>query len=155
MVGGPHLSADPVQSDPHLCVPSLRAVLQTNRLDQPSAERARPLSELLAELVRIEPFHQACDYLTVGKVLPELLDELHVHVAAPEDEVAERGARQGLVQASVIATFVAKDLGHNDLGYVAATRAAQAADRADYLWVEVSNVDKVVHAVTKPGVTLS
>jgi hypothetical protein len=27
---------------------------------------------------------------------------------------------------------------------------------ADYLWVEVSNMDKVVHAVlTKPGVTLS
>jgi transcriptional regulator with XRE-family HTH domain len=30
LVGGPHLSADPVQSDPQMAIPPLRVALQTN-----------------------------------------------------------------------------------------------------------------------------
>jgi transcriptional regulator with XRE-family HTH domain len=61
LTGAPHLGADPIQSDPHLRIPAIRAVLQTSTFTEPSIEQARPLSELLAELERIEPAHQACD----------------------------------------------------------------------------------------------
>lgn len=88
-----------MQSDPHLPIPAICAVLQTSTLTGPAIEQARPLPDLVAELDRIEPAHQACDYLTVGEVLPDLLDELHVHVATPEDERAHAVALTALVHA--------------------------------------------------------
>jgi transcriptional regulator with XRE-family HTH domain len=131
LTGAPHLGHDPVQSDPHLRIPAIRAVLQTSTLTEPSIERARPLPDLVAELERIEPAHQACDYLEVGEVLPDLMDELHLHVASPEDERAQVVALEALVHACVIATFMSKDLGHNDLGHLAAVRADHAAQMLD------------------------
>ncbi|MGH3389105.1 MAG: helix-turn-helix domain-containing protein [Actinomadura sp.] len=127
LTGAPHLGRDRVQSDPHLRIPAIRAVLQTSTLTEPAIERARPLTELVAERDRIEPARQASDYLTVGEVLPNLLDELHVHVAAPEDERAHAVALKALVDACVIATFMSKNLGYNDLGHLAAVRADHAA----------------------------
>jgi transcriptional regulator with XRE-family HTH domain len=127
LTGGPHLTEDPIQANPHLRIPAIRAVLQTSTLSEPTCERARPLPELLAELNRIEPAHQACDYMTVGKVLPELLDELHLHAAEPADEATHKLALEGLIQACVTATFMAKDLGHHDLAHTAALRADHAA----------------------------
>jgi transcriptional regulator with XRE-family HTH domain len=127
LIGGPHLSADPLQSDPHACIPALRVALMTSSLTEPAAERARPLPELAGEMVRIEPLHQACDYLAVGTALPSVLDELHYHVAVPEDEAAYQLALETLVDACVCATFTAKDLGYQDLAYTAATRADEAA----------------------------
>ncbi|GAA2088143.1 helix-turn-helix domain-containing protein [Actinomadura alba] len=127
LTGAPHLGHDPAQSDPHLRIPAIRAALQTSTLTEPSCERARPLPELVAELEQIEPAHQACDYLAVGEVLPDLMDELHLHVAEPQDERAHAVALKALVHACVIATFMSKDLGHNDLGHLAAVRADHAA----------------------------
>lgn len=36
LIGGPHLSADPMQSDPHTIIPSLRVALMTNNLPEPA-----------------------------------------------------------------------------------------------------------------------
>jgi transcriptional regulator with XRE-family HTH domain len=127
LVGGPHLSADKQQSDPHSTIPALRVALMTNGLTEPAVELARPLPELVSEIIRIEPSHQACDYLTVGAALPSVLDELHYHTAAPVDEAAYRLALGTLVDACVCATFTAKDLGYSDLAYTAAKRADEAA----------------------------
>jgi transcriptional regulator with XRE-family HTH domain len=41
LVGGPHLSADRLQSDPHMAIPPLRVVLQTNSLSRPAVDAAR------------------------------------------------------------------------------------------------------------------
>jgi transcriptional regulator with XRE-family HTH domain len=127
LVGGPHLSADKQQSDPHTAIPALRVALMTNSLTEAAIERARPLPELVSEMARIEPLHQACDYLAVGTALPSVLDELHVHIATPADEAACRLALETLVDACVCATFTAKDLGYADLAYAAANRADEAA----------------------------
>ena len=127
LVGGPHLSADPQQADPHAVIPALRVALQTNRLKEAATDRARPLPELVREMERVEPLHQACNYVAVGEALPAILDELHYHVAAPEDEQAYRQALETLVDACVCATFTAKDLGYNDLASLAAMRAEEAA----------------------------
>jgi transcriptional regulator with XRE-family HTH domain len=127
LVGGPHLSADPMQSDPHMIIPPLRVALMTSSLAEPVVERARPLSDLVDEMARIEPLHQACNYLAVGTVLPSVLDELYYHAVVPEDEDAYRVTLQTLVDACVCATFTAKDLGYQDLAYTAAMRAEEAA----------------------------
>ncbi len=131
LVGGPHLSADRLQSDPHAVIPALRAALQTSSIDDPAVDRARPLPVLVREMARIEPLHQACDYAAVGTALPAIMEELHRQVAAPGDGASHQAALQTLVDACVCATFTAKDLGYGDLASLAALRAEEAARRLD------------------------
>src|SRR5581483_4812284 len=47
LVGGPHLSTDRQQADPHGAIPALRQAFFTNTLSNPALDRARPLSELV------------------------------------------------------------------------------------------------------------
>ena len=131
LVGGPHLSPDRLQSDPHAVIPALRAALQTSSVDDPAVDRARPLPVLTREMTRIEPLHQACDYAAVGKALPAIMEELHCHVAVPADGASHQAALETLVDACVCATFTAKDLGYADLAHLAALRAEEAARRLD------------------------
>lgn len=145
LVGGPHLTPDPMQSDPHMGIPALRVALQTNTLTTPAVERARPLPDL-AEVVttKIEPLRRACDYVTIGGLLPDVLDELHYHAAQPVDEAAHRLALETLVEACVCATFTTKNLNYTDLAHLAARRAWEAASllddpiymgKANYVWL--------------------
>ena len=87
---------------------------------------------------------RACNYVRVGQLLPDVLDELHYHVAAAADEAAERLALQALVEACVCATFTAKNLNYTDLAHLAALRAEEAAaclsdpiykGKADFVWL--------------------
>lgn len=145
LVGGPHLTPDPLQSDPHMGIPALRVALQTNTFTAPAVDRARPLAELTSVVTdKIEPSRRACNYVAAGQLLPDVLDELHYHVAAAADEAAERLALQNLVEACVCATFTAKNLNYTDLAHLAALRAEEAAARlddpiykgkADFVWL--------------------
>ena len=146
LVGGPHLTPDPLQSDPHMGIPALRVALQTNTLTTPAVGQGRPLPEL-AQLVtgQIEPMRRACNYVRVGQLLPDVLDELHYHVAVGGDEAAERLALKALVEACACATFTAKNLNYADLAHLAARRAKEAAallgdpvytGKADFVWLQ-------------------
>jgi transcriptional regulator with XRE-family HTH domain len=145
LVGGPHLSSDRLQSDPHMAIPPLRIALETNSLTTPVVDQARPLGEL-AQLVtsEIEPMRRICDYVGMGRLLPDVLDELHYHVAAPTDEAAEQLALKTLVEACALANFTVRSLNYTDLAHVAAVRAQEAAARlgdpvyqgkADFAWL--------------------
>ena len=91
LVGGPHLSADRLQSDPHTTIPALREALQTSKLTVPAVDRARPLPELAGEVNgRIRLLYKAADYVGGGALLPDVLDELHWHTAQAADEAARR-----------------------------------------------------------------
>jgi transcriptional regulator with XRE-family HTH domain len=64
LVGGPHLTPDPLQSDPHMAIPALRVALQTDTLSTPAVDRARPLADIVQEVrAQIEPMRRACDYV--------------------------------------------------------------------------------------------
>jgi transcriptional regulator with XRE-family HTH domain len=145
LVGGPHLTPDPLQSDPHMGIPALRVALQTNTLTTPAVDHARPLPEVVEEVNgRIEPLRRACNYVAIGQMLPDVLDDLHYHVAAPADEGTKRLALQALVEVCVCATFTAKNLNYADLAHLAAVRSEEAAaqlddplysGKADYVWL--------------------
>lgn len=145
LVGGPHLTPDPLQSNPHRGIPALRVALQTNTLTSPAVDQARPLPELARMVTsEIEPMRRACDYVAAGLLLPDVLDELHYHVAAPVDEAAKRLALQTLIDACACATFTAKNLNYSDLAHLAALRAEEAAillgdpiykGKADFGWL--------------------
>jgi transcriptional regulator with XRE-family HTH domain len=128
LVGGPHLSADRLQSDPHMAIPALREALQTNKLATPAVEHARPLAELAGEVAgRIRPMRANADYVAAGALLPGVLDELHWHTARAGDEASRRLALETLVEACMTAGLTATDLGYADLAHVAVLRAEEAA----------------------------
>jgi transcriptional regulator with XRE-family HTH domain len=132
LVGGPHLSADRLQSDPHTAIPALREALQTNKLTAPVVDRARPLAELAREVTsRIEPMRAEADYAGAGALLPGVLDELHWHTAQACDEASQRRALETLIEACITAGLAAKDLGYVDLAHVAMLRAEEAAALLD------------------------
>jgi transcriptional regulator with XRE-family HTH domain len=146
LIGGPHLSADQLQSDPHMAIPPLRVALQTSSLSTPAVTTARPLAELRGLVFdRIEPLRRVCDYVGVGHLLPDVLDELHWHAASDGDEQARADALRALVEACVITAAVSKELGYVDLAYAAASRAREAAavlddpvqqGKADFMWLQ-------------------
>lgn len=132
LVGGPHLTPDPLQSDPHPTIPALRVALQTNTLTSPATERARPLADLAGEVAdEVRPACRDANYRRAGELLPSLLDELHFHVAEPADEAMLRLALETLVDACVAAEETANVLGHTDLAFTAAARALEAAAALD------------------------
>jgi transcriptional regulator with XRE-family HTH domain len=132
LVGGPHLSADRQQADPHMAIPALREAFQTNKLDVPAVERARPLDELVRAVTeQIEPMRANSDYARAGALLPDVLDELHWHTAQQGDEPSQRLALETLIEACITAGLTAKDLGYIDLAHVAVLRAEEAATLLD------------------------
>ena len=145
LVGGPHLSADPVQSDPHRAIGPIRTALQTNTLTSPASDRARPLDAVCADVTgRIEHLRRTSDLAGAGHLLPDAIDELYVHLAAPQDEAAYRTAAGALTEACVIASAVTKETGYIDLASLAAQRAEEAAvlsaspvmkGKADFMWL--------------------
>jgi transcriptional regulator with XRE-family HTH domain len=132
LVGGPHLSKDRQQADPYATIPALREALQTNKLNAPAVDSARPLPEL-ARLVndRVEPLRASGDYAAAGALLPGVLDELHWHTAQPSDEAAQRLALETMIEACITAGLTAKDLGYIDLAHVAVLRAEESAALLD------------------------
>ncbi|GLW65923.1 transcriptional regulator [Actinomadura rubrobrunea] len=129
LAGGPHLTPDPVQAAPHATIPALRTALTVNTLTSPAVDRARPLAELVEEMGRIG--RSKYKHVEVGEKLPDLIGELHVHACAPADEAAHRLALETLIEAFQSATFISRDLGHDDLASIAAIRAAEVAALLD------------------------
>jgi transcriptional regulator with XRE-family HTH domain len=127
IVGGPHLSSDPVQAGPHAGVPALRVALETNTLADATCERARPLPQLVAETSAIERLYRTCDYVNLWTRVSTVIDELHLHAVNPADEAAQQTALRTLVVVCNYATFGLKDLGYNDLAHICAGRATEAA----------------------------
>ncbi|MCP2339137.1 helix-turn-helix domain-containing protein [Actinomadura rupiterrae] len=129
LVGGPHLTSDPLQSEPHRYIPPLRVALETNGYhSEPVVERARPLPDLAALMAgKVETERRRYNYLEVGKYLPDLIDELHWHAHSPADEAAHRLALATLVEAYMCAAGMARSLQHPDLGHIAAMRADETA----------------------------
>ncbi len=125
LIDRPHLTRDPVQSEPHTTIPLIREAVLANTLTAPIVDRARPLAELVTEMRRID--QSEVKFREVGEKLPRLISELHVHACEPADEAAHRLALETLIEAFQTATFNAKDLGYSDLAHIAAMRAVEAA----------------------------
>src|SRR5260370_20873247 len=128
ITGGPHLGTDLEQSGPHAAIPALRTALLSNAIGGSVIDDGRPLPDL-ARCVgeTVEPLRRACDYTTIGGVLPELIDELHYHVAASAGQPSQQLALQTMIEACVNASLMAKHLGYLDLAHIATLRAEEAA----------------------------
>ncbi|WP_181019785.1 helix-turn-helix domain-containing protein [Nonomuraea typhae] len=136
LTGGPHLTQDPLQARPHATVAALRFALTSAELGESAVDRARPIGDLRALMRRdgrtfgpIERAWRANDYITMGQLLPDVIDELHWHIADPADEATHRAALNTMVDAAMGAAGLARILGYPDLGHIGAAKAAEAAAR--------------------------
>lgn len=132
LTGGPHLSEDPVQTGPHNAVRAVRAALTSAELGESPVDRARPVEELVALITGpIEEADRVNNWSTVLTMLPDVLEELHFHVAAAVDERTLKTALSALLDAAMEAAGILGLLGYADLRYIAVARAAEAAAMLD------------------------
>jgi hypothetical protein len=111
-----------------MAIPALREAFQTNRLTDPAVDRARPLPELVSVVTeQIVPMRADADYSGAGALLPDVLDELHWHIARTGDEASRRLALETLIEACITAGLTARYLGYVDLAHVAVLRAEEAS----------------------------
>lgn len=128
ITGGAPVTRDPVQSAPQRVIPHLRVALTTNRLGDAVTGHARTPGQLRDEVYEvIEPLRRASDLAEAGALLPDVLDELHYHVADPSGEDVQKAALETLVEACVISSVIAKETWHIDLASIAAQRGIDAA----------------------------
>jgi transcriptional regulator with XRE-family HTH domain len=127
LTGGPHLGKDRLQSEPHLAIPALRDALAVNSIGTPSADRARPLPEIIAELQTLRSAYAANDFVQQGHALAGILDELYLHVSDPAGEGVQISAARALVDACSWSAWMCHNLGYPDLAQIAARAAVDAA----------------------------
>jgi len=125
LTGGPHLSRDRQQSEPHAAIPAIRVAFATNALGSPAADRVRSLPEVLADVKGLETCHGAGDYIVLGGKLPGLLGELYALASNPQ---ADSGtAARALASVCAWAASMAHNLGYCDLAQLASRAAIEAA----------------------------
>ncbi|MGH3625124.1 MAG: helix-turn-helix domain-containing protein [Sciscionella sp.] len=122
LFGVPYPMDHPARSAAHDRVPAIRLAFLRSSLDRPMDVPVRPLPALAAQAGTVSELAQACDYDLCGQLLPTLLIELHVHVAAATDEPARTEALRLLADACHAAFMVTKSLGFADLAWLTAER---------------------------------
>ncbi|MDI9581441.1 MAG: helix-turn-helix transcriptional regulator [Thermobispora sp.] len=120
----------------HGDVMRIREVLLDSSLTSPLDVPARPVAQLAADWEGpIFTARQKSDHATLCRVLPDVIAELHVHVAAG-DERDKTTALRLLVDVCSATAFLLRHNGQIDLAWIAADRAAQAAAiLGDPVWI--------------------
>ncbi len=117
ITGQPYPPSSESEAVAHSGAPALRAVLRDIELGEPLIAAApRPLTELRAEVGKVNAACAASDYGALGHSVPDLLGELHT-LAQDSGE-----ARLLLADTLHAAFYLSKDLGHGDLAWMVAGR---------------------------------
>lgn len=107
-------------------VPALRRVLQAIDLDAYRDDPVLPLEDLAARGQALWEARRRADHDAVGRALPGLLRDVHVHVQrGPE----QREAGELALQVASAATFTLKALNEADLAWTAGSYCIDLADR--------------------------
>lgn len=124
LTGQPHVPADRALEEAHAgVVPLWRALLEIAP-DEPPAGAALPLAELRRRMDLLDARRTQSDYAAIGRILPELLVDLH---AASRGSDA-REALVMLVDALNTARGTLRGLGYVAEAALAAERCRQAAE---------------------------
>jgi len=125
IIGQPFPSHGRTQDLAHAAVPALRRVLHAASIGYVFPDvQPLPIGELTESARTLWDARRRCDYVTVARMLPRLLEGLHVHVARGEDTAA---ALRLLVEVSSAAAFSLRALGYADLAWTAAEHCHNAA----------------------------
>jgi transcriptional regulator with XRE-family HTH domain len=129
LTGQPYKSKDPAYARALAAVPALRTAILDTSFDEQPDRPARPMETLRRATAEVEAAREAGANASFGPVLPNLIEELHVH--AGTSDAGTQPALRALVGAYRSAVLLCHDLGYVDLALMAADRMQQAADRLD------------------------
>jgi transcriptional regulator with XRE-family HTH domain len=107
----------------YLAAPRIRVALDGS--DEPI--NLRPLDELVADTEAAMVARMACDYPTLGALLPPLIAESNEQVRAADDDGSRQTALSLVVKSCVTGSLAVKPNGFVDLGIRLAERATGAA----------------------------
>lgn len=128
---------DPTSSAAHAAVADVRLALVGSDLEHAEHASSRPIDELERLTDQVLDLRQACEYEEVGRLLPDLIRDLHA-VAAGGGSDGQRALRK-IVLVAQVAVLWLKNLNAADLAWIAADRGRQAALRVeDPLWSAVA-----------------
>jgi transcriptional regulator with XRE-family HTH domain len=147
ITGQPYAPTSQGEALGHSAAPRLRAVLRDVELDMldPPAH-ARSLAEIRLDVDVVNAAAIASDYGTLGTLVPGLVAELNTHAATHPETRGD--AQQLLVEVLHNAFYLAKDLGHGDLGWLVAGHFHRAAEAlGDPAWGAVAQFVRAHAAV--------
>lgn len=128
LTGGPNLMPDRRALDAASAIPALTVALHDIDFDDLPDLPIRPV-QVLAELAsRASVEADEANYPLTGPQLGELITELHVAANRGPDQ---QTALVALVEACIVARFLAATLGHDELAVTATHRGWMAARRAE------------------------
>ncbi|OLR92991.1 helix-turn-helix domain-containing protein [Actinokineospora bangkokensis] len=128
LTGQPYLPGDRASALALAALPEISVALFDVGFDDVPDGPVRAVAELAAAAKRANEQAAESRYSSAGTGLGQLITELHVHaVAAPGAE--RRAALAALVEACVVASCLARNLGNADLAVIASVRAQEAALR--------------------------
>lgn len=119
-------AADRAAAAAHAGVPAIRQVLVDIDLTEPASRDTPPIAELARTAALVDTLLQACDYAGAGRLLPELLRDLHTETAGPESAAALRL----LCDATFNASSLMRNLGYPAEAWLGAERCRDAAEAA-------------------------
>src|SRR5262249_13664442 len=108
LTGTPPLSPDPAVIAADALVPAIRRALMETALAERPARQAPALPELTARVEVVRDLYRRTDYAGLGRLLPELLFDLHAALGGPD----HRGVAGLSVQAHLATMAALKHMGH-------------------------------------------
>ncbi|WP_322769715.1 hypothetical protein [Frankia sp. Cr1] len=129
LTGQPYKPTNRAQARSLAAIPAIRAAILNTAFDERPDLPARPIVALRLAADDVETAREAAAHASYASLLPDLIQELHVHAAGSGSDA--RTALAALVGAYRSAFVLSKDLGYVDLAWIAADRAMQAAERLD------------------------
>ncbi|MGH4020538.1 MAG: helix-turn-helix domain-containing protein, partial [Pseudonocardiaceae bacterium] len=130
LTGQPYLSVDRETADAMAALPGISVAVNDCTLDDVPDLPARPVEQLVAATAQANAYLDEARFSLAGRGLGALLTELHVIVATGSTD-ARRAALAALAEACMVATSIARHLGHADLAVETARRGYDAARRLD------------------------
>jgi transcriptional regulator with XRE-family HTH domain len=129
LTGQPYMPVDRATADALACLPGIAIAVHDATLDDPPDDLPpRPLP-LLVEAVDRANYHlDEARFGLAAHELDTILTELHV-LAATGDTDSRRTALAALADACIVATSIARHLGHHELAVQTARRGHEAATR--------------------------
>src|SRR4051794_14147855 len=88
LVGTPVPAADRAAMAAQVAVYGIRQALVDIELSERTARPAPPLAELARTVVLVDTLRRACDYAGAGRLLPDLLRDLHAASTGPDRPAA-------------------------------------------------------------------
>ena len=127
LVGTPVPAADRAAMAAQVSVYGIRQALVDIDLSEDSVRSVPPVAELARTVALVDTLRRACDYAGAGRLIPDLLRDLHAASTGPDRHAALRL----LCDVAYMTSAIVRNLGHPAEAWLAAERCRDAAEASE------------------------